>query len=167
MLIEVLKPESAIVFITGHIILNKVFRIFDDSGLKYWHYITLKHSGHTQIIHARNLVADTKPILCYVKGEKINEMVMSGGPIHDFIESSPPNKFLNPWTQSNVESEYLIKKFTTKNSVILNPMMGTGTNLVAASKLNHKNIIGIEINRLTFETAEANIKVAIGEVEEG
>ena len=34
----------------------------------------------------------TKPILCYVKGEKINEMVMSGSPIHDFIESSPPYK---------------------------------------------------------------------------
>lgn len=161
---RVLKPESAIVFITGHIILDKVIQIFDDSGLKFWHYITLKHNGHTQIIHARNLVADTKPILCYVKGEKINEMVMSGSPIHDFIESEPPPKHLHPWTQSNVESEYLIKKYTTENSVILDPLMGTGTNLVAAIKLNRKNIIGIDNDSSTFEKAKSNILHALNDL---
>lgn len=159
---RILKLGGVIVFLTGHIILDKVIVKFHNSGLKYWYPMVIKHGGHTQIIHARNMIADCKPILCYVKGEKINEMVMSGSPIHDFIQSSPPYKILHPWEQSSVEAEYLIKKFTTENSIILDPMMGTATNGVAALKLNRK-FIGIDIDKETFETAEANIKVAIGE----
>jgi hypothetical protein len=59
-----------------------------------------------------------------VKGSKPN---LVGDPIHDVLEPKPPEKSLNDWAQSTVESEYLISKLTVENQILFDPMMGTGT----------------------------------------
>ncbi len=156
--VRVLKPGGSLVFLVGHIILDEVFNIFNEFslrdnnlGLKYWWTLAVKHSGNHTKIYPRHVFAEWKPLLWYVKGERVNDLVVSNT-IGDYIESTPPLKIEHEWQQSTVEAEYIIKNLTLENQTILDPMMGSGTTGIAALKLNRK-FIGIEKNPETFEIA--------------
>jgi DNA modification methylase len=164
--VRVLNPGGSLVFIVGHIIMDKVIIIFDKysidkfenrkSGLKFWCPFYLKHSGNHTKIHARHIFAEGKPTLWYVKGDKVNELVISNT-MSDFIESNRPAKFLHEWEQSLTEAKYLINNLTLENhSIVLDPMMGTGTTGIAALKLNRK-FIGIEKDLHTFQMARIQV----------
>ncbi len=163
--VRVLKPGGSLVFLVGHIIMDKVINIFNefssvdytDTGLKFWWPIAVKHSGNHTKIHPRHVFAEWKPMLWYVKGEKgPNDMAVSNT-MSDFIESIPPTKILHEWEQSTVEAEYIIKNLTLENQIVLDPMMGTGTTGLATRNLRRK-FIGIEKNLETFEIASQRIK---------
>jgi DNA modification methylase len=98
----------------------------------------------------------TTLLLWYFKGSepKILES------IRDSVESKPPDKSLHPWTQSPVEAEYVISKFTVENDVVLDPTMGTGTTGIAALKLKRR-FDGIEKNADTLAIAKQNISQII------
>ena len=157
--VTVLKPGGSLVFYAGHIILNKILRIMDDSSsnLKYWWTLAVKHNGAKQRVHARSVFAEWKPLIWYTKGQKPTNILDT---MFDHIESSPPDKISYEWTQSQEEPEHIIRYLTVENQIGLDPMMGSGTTGIAALKLNRK-FIGIEINSERFETAEANIKKSI------
>jgi 16S rRNA G966 N2-methylase RsmD len=104
--------------------------------------------------NGRGIFIEYKPILWFVKGDKIkrNEYVS------DFIKSSIPtyNKILHPWEQSPVESEYYIKYLTNVGGVVMDCMMGTGTTGIA-SLTQGRNFIGIEQDKDTFNIARKRI----------
>ena len=85
--------------------------------------MAVKHSGHHTKIHPRHVFAEWKPLLWYVKGERVNDLVISNT-IGDYIESTSPSKLLHEWEQSTVEAEYIIKNLTLENQIVLDPMMG-------------------------------------------
>jgi ParB-like chromosome segregation protein Spo0J len=162
--IRMLKPGGSLVFYVGHIILNQVIGIFNNFSLtdnnssinlRYWWTLAVKHSGHHTKIHPRYVFAEWKPLLWYVKGERVNDLVISNT-IGDYIESAPPSKIEHEWQQSTVESEYIIKNLTLANQTVLDPMMGSGTTGLAALNLKRK-FIGIEQNQETFEIAKTRI----------
>ena len=165
--IRVLKSGGSLIFLLGHIIEDKVTIVFDkysidnpetnESCLKFWFPFYVKHNGNHTKIHARNVFAQGKPMLWYVKGKKPNELMMIAGPISDFIQSQDPDKTLHDWIQSQTEAEYCINHLTLKNHcTVLDPFMGTGTTGLAALNLGRK-FVGIEINPTTFEIARSNI----------
>lgn len=53
--------------------------------------------------------------------------------------------------------EYLIKKFTNCNDLVLDPFMGSGTTGIACKNLN-RDFIGIELDRKYFEIAKKRIE---------
>ncbi|HSF01163.1 MAG TPA: site-specific DNA-methyltransferase [Nitrososphaeraceae archaeon] len=160
---RVLQPGGSLVFLVGHIILDQVIGIFNDfsltnnnsTKLKYWWTLAVKHSGHHTKIYARNVFPEWKPLLWYIKGEKLNDLVVSNT-MGDYIESTPPSKIEHEWQQSTFEAEYIIKNLTIENQTVLDVIMGTGTTGIAALKLNRK-FIGIEKNLETFEIAKVRI----------
>ena len=123
--VRVLKPGGSLIFMLGHIIEDKVTSVFDKysidnpdtngRGLKFWCPFYVKHNGNHTKIHARNVFAQGKPMLWYVKGKKPNDLMMKAGPISDFIQSQDPDKTLHEWIQSQAEAEYCIKHLTLKN----------------------------------------------------
>jgi site-specific DNA-methyltransferase (adenine-specific) len=161
--LRVLKPGGSLVFYVGHIIIDQVVGIFNKfsstdnnfTNLKYWWILSVKHSGHHTKIHPRYVFAEWKPLLWYVKGDRINDLVISNT-IGDYIESVAPLKIEHEWQQSTTEADYIIKNLTIENQTVLDPMMGLGTTIVASNKLNRKSI-GIEINSETFEIAKVRI----------
>ena len=151
---RVLKPGGSIVIISGKLILNEVFRIFDEaSGLKYWWTLAVKHNGAKQRIHPRSVFGGWKPLIWYVKGEKPVNLLDT---IFDFIESRPPYKVEHQGEQSIVEAEHIIKYLTVENQIVLDPMIGLGTTGVAALNLN-RNFIGIETDQEHFTTGKNRI----------
>lgn len=155
---RVLKTGGSLVFITGHIILPEVFELFQTfrPDLKYWWTFAVKHSGHHTKIYPRRMFAEWKPMLWYVKGEKVNDLTVSNT-IGDYIESIPPSKIEHEWQQSIVEAEYVIKNLTIEKQTVLDPMLGTGTTGIAALTLGRK-FIGIEKNQNVFLTTQSSLK---------
>jgi DNA modification methylase len=129
--------------------------INNNLGLKYWWTLAVKHSGHHTKIHPRYVFAEWKPLLWYVKGDKINDLVISNT-IGDYIESMAPLKIEHEWQQSPIEAQYIIKNITIENQTVLDPMMGTGTTGLATLNLRRK-FIGIEKNPEIFEIAKVTI----------
>jgi len=163
---RVLKPGGSLVFYVGHIILDEVISIFkefssitsntnNNGGLKYFWILAVKHSGHHTKIHPRYVFAEWKPLLWYVKGERVNDLVISNT-IGDYIESTPSLKIEHKWQQSTTEAEYIIKNLTLANQTVLDPMMGSGTIGLATLNLKRK-FIGIEKNPEIFEIAKVRI----------
>lgn len=74
--VRVLRPGERIVTFVGHIIMDEVIKIFDkyslvnDTGLKYWWIFAVKHSGKHVKVYPRNVFAEWKPMLWYVKKKK-------------------------------------------------------------------------------------------------
>jgi ParB-like chromosome segregation protein Spo0J len=161
--IRVLKHGGSLVFYVGHIILDEVIGIFNNFSLtntnsinlKYWWILSVKHSGHHTKIHPRYVFAEWKPLIWYIKGDRINDLVISNT-IGDYIESTPPLKIEHEWQQSTTEAEYIIKNLTIENQTVLDPMMGSGTTGLAALNL-YRKFIGIEKNPETFEIAKVRI----------
>jgi DNA modification methylase len=105
-------------------------------------------------MHAYHIRVKSKPLLWFVKGADSPRSTTHY--IEDVISSKPPDKSLHPWAQSPVEAEYVIENVTVKNQIVLDPFMGSGTNGIAALKLNRK-FIGIDIDQDTFDIAKKNI----------
>jgi len=133
------------------------FSLTDNNStkLKYWWTLAVKHSGHHTKIHPRYIFAEWKPLLWYVKGERVNDLVISNT-IGDYIESVAPLKIEHEWQQSTVEAEYIIRNLTLENQTVLDPMMGTGTTGLATLNLGRK-FIGIEKNENTYNIAKERI----------
>lgn len=71
----------------------------------------------------------------------------------DTLTSEPPDKSQHPegWTQSVAEAEYYIEKFTEAGDTVLDPMVGTGTTMLAALGLG-RNAIGVDIDKELIDT---------------
>ena len=83
---------------------------------------------------------------------------------YDTFESEPPDKSQHPkeWTQSQAEAEHYIDLFTLPGDTVLDPMVGTGTTMLAALKLG-RNAIGVDIDKaLIDEVAEPRVRELYG-----
>jgi DNA modification methylase len=140
-----------------HYALPETFDYIKNSGLKYWWPIMVKHTGPSERMFSKNVIVTYKPLLWFTKGAKPKIL----GFVEDSVESKPPDKSLHPWTQSAVEAEYVISKFTAENDVVLDPTMGTGTTGIAALMLKRR-FVGIELNENTLAKARHNISQTLG-----
>jgi 16S rRNA G966 N2-methylase RsmD len=159
---RVLRDGGSLVTFSNY---NKVqsYNLIEKSGLNHVWDITVKLTGHTNLITVYGVQLDirVKPLLWFIKGDKTRL------PIHivDYIESKPVDKALHPWQQSTVEAEYVIKNVTVENQTVLDPMMGSGTNGVSALKLN-RQFIGIDIDPVAYRTAETRLSMLKLEVKQ-
>ena len=62
----------------------------------------------------RSVFAEWKPLIWYTKGEKPTNILDT---MFDHIESSPPDKSLHEWAQSQEEAEHIIRYLTVENQI--------------------------------------------------
>ena len=156
---RILKPGGSLVTYIGQHNLHEILKIFTSKNLKYWWQIAVKHTGATTAFHQRKVFVLWKPLLWFVKGDKLSEsypITALNDYLYDFVESKPPEKLLHPWEQSTVEAIHVMKKLTTENQIVLDPLMGTGTTGIAALNLKRR-FIGIEKDKEKFKIAEAKL----------
>ena len=85
--------------------------------------ITIIHTGKGEQIFGYWVIANTKPLLWSVKGDKIMNGIDS---MEDIIVSETPNKDYDSWQQSTKETEYCINRLRVgENQIIMDPMLGS------------------------------------------
>lgn len=155
---RVLKDGGSLVTYASNCWLLDIFHsMLQDTGIRYWWTFSVIHSGRHQLIYPRDIFAEWKPLLCFVKGEKIREGILMKN-MGDLIESQPPDKSLDEWTQSPIEAEFIIDNLTVENQLVLDPFMGVGTFGLAALKLK-RQIIGIELDPEIFGRAKTKLGI--------
>lgn len=157
---RILKPGGSLVTFIGTYELLTILDLVLKSGLTYWWIICLKHTGQHSQMFQKKVFPNWKPLLWFVKGEKISEGVES---MHDYIESEPPTKVLHEWEQSTVEAEHVIDRLTVENQIVFDPFMGSCTTGLATLNLKRK-FIGIEIDEEKFQIAYNRITSEIGSI---
>jgi DNA modification methylase len=74
----------------------------------------------------------------------------------DLINDKKSKKDCHDWQQSILSAERLIEMFTEPDDLIVEPLAGAGTTIIACKNLG-RNIIAAEINEETYNIAKANI----------
>jgi hypothetical protein len=80
----------------GHYALPQIFDYMENSGLRFWWVIMVKHTGSSARMFSKNVIVTYKPLLWFTKGDKPKTFEF----IKDSVESERPDKRLHPWTQS-------------------------------------------------------------------
>jgi 16S rRNA G966 N2-methylase RsmD len=155
----VLVPGGWIVMVLGYGMIPKIYGVFEASTLEFRNqgcYLMLGPKAG-QVEQYGSTGKDIwqqhhKPILCYRK---------PGTPFHkrragttDLIKAEPDmdqKTFRDQ--QSLVGFMELIRVYTNRGDVIMDPCAGWGTTLRAAVARQHRRVIGIERNRERFEYA--------------
>lgn len=151
---RILKAGGLYIAYAGKMFLPEVYAVLETSGLEYvWQGAVAHHGGHN-VTWPRRMISGYKPILIYRKpgGGKI-----SWPPFLDLCTEGKQEQGLHPWQQAQRESEYFLTKLFTPGSLIVDPMAGSGTVLVAAMACG-MNAIGIEIDPVTFEVAKQRVE---------
>jgi len=152
----VLEEGGGLVINAEYYTLPQIFDYMKNSGLKYWWEIVRKYNSPSAKILSKNVIANYKRLLWFVKGQKPK----ISGFINDSVESKEPDIPINRWTQSTVEAEHVISKLTVQNDVVLDCLMGIGTTAIAAIKLKRR-FIGIEKDADMLATARHRISTII------
>jgi len=135
---RVLVPSGFLITYSGHLYLPTVFQNLNTNLEHYW-TLALKLKSRN-LITVRNIYSLWKPLLIFYKPPlelPIEYFV-------DFIEGKGGEKDKHPWQQAESEIYPLIDYFSPQNGVVLDPMAGSGTTLVAAKK-RQRQYIGIEL----------------------
>ena len=149
-----LKPGGSIICFYGDRLRREFVKYLEyDAGLIENCSLHVKLQCPFSRDYEKGIVRKQKPMLWYYKGPKREE---TGELIEDLIESETADKELHEWKQSSIEAEKIISRLTIENQIVLDPMMGVGTNGIAALKLNRR-FKGIEINEETWQIAIGNI----------
>jgi DNA methylase len=151
-----LKPGGNLIFYYGKYHQDEVHHAFYKyrERLPYHWTLFVNHvRAHNPRMHSRGVWVEGKSMLWFVK---------AGAPyihaidVHDVIHSVKPDKSAHPWAQSSKEAEYLIGALTFKDSLVVDPFLGSGAFAVAAGKLG-RYFIGIEIDKEVFDRARSYI----------
>lgn len=131
---RILKPTGFCICYSGHFHLPEVYDRLREH-LTYWWECAAVHPASGQFVRPRNLNTYFKPILIFVKPPVVNIEPSTSDII---IRKTPKEKDLHEWQQPVSEAEEIIRRFTDKGDIILDPMAGSGTIPLAAKRTGRK-----------------------------
>lgn len=149
---HVLKEGGFLFTYAGQYHLQHTMEILSANLTYFWLCCQL-NTGAKSIVHSRNIMAGFKPILIYCKPP----LTKPYKAILDIVSGRQMKRY-HQWEQSINETLHLLSRVGRPGEVVLDPFMGSGTNILAA-KLLGLNWIGIDID-------PANCKIANGRLEQ-
>jgi len=134
-----LKQGGSLITYVGHYALPEVLTSMS-KHLRYWWIIALVHNHGARRLYGKFVFVHWKPIIWFVKGGRYNNEM-----VDDLIKGDKPAKEYHEWAQGLQEAYYYIKNLTEPGELVVDPFAGSGTTLIAASKLG-RQAIGFEID---------------------
>jgi ParB-like chromosome segregation protein Spo0J len=119
--------------------------------LKFWAALTVRHTGPSSRLNHYRIFVGAKLLLWFVKGGYEGEWVTN------MIDGQPGDKAAHEWAQGGSEAGYCIEKMCPPGGMVLDPMCGSGTTLIAARQLGRR-FLGVEIDRARAKVAAAGLR---------
>lgn len=126
-----LKPGGNCLVMVGQAHLGKAIDALS-SHLNYVWTLAVVTPGDSTQVFGRKVKSNWKPVIWLTNGKNEWEH------ISDLIISEKPEKEEHEWQQSISSFKAIVERFTAKNEVVLDPMCGSGTTLLAAKELGRK-----------------------------
>lgn len=114
-----LVPGGSLICYTGQSRLNRDIAIFDNY-LRYWWLLAMMHD-RSQRLPGKFVVAEFKPVLWYVKGNRRGRSLVTD------VLSSERDKSIHPWAQGTGGAGVLIEQLTEPGETVVDPFAGTAT----------------------------------------
>jgi len=120
--------------------------------LEYWWIFAILFGGKHAAIHPRAIQNKWRSILAFAKPP------VSPAPewLSDVLAGGGREKLHDDWEQNESEAEYLIRKLTQPNDLVVDPFCGTGTFCVAAKTVGRR-WFGTEIDRVKAKMARLRL----------
>jgi 16S rRNA G966 N2-methylase RsmD len=137
---RVLKPDGLLVSMSGQLHLPEVIARLSEHLLYRW--VTACFTpGAANVVHARNVASQWKPVLIYGS---------SARRLHDVARSDTADKAHHDWGQSESGMADLLRLVADPGQVICDPFLGGGTTAVVALAYGC-SFIGAEVGRESYE----------------
>jgi SAM-dependent methyltransferase len=147
---RVLVPGGSLVCYAGVHALPTLFPLMTPHLAFWWQFcVRLKAAFPRQ--HGWRVHVHYKPLLWFVKGKYRGEYIV------DVIESTWLEKNWHDWQQSEAEAAHCISKLTPSDGLVLDPMCGSGTTLLAARRLGRR-YLGVDLDRDQAKVATARLR---------
>lgn len=148
---RILKPGGILLSYSGAMYLPEIHQAMGKHLAYFWTF-AVKHTGGNTFVRQLNLQQTFKPVLGYFKPP----LNVSWDPFLDMV-SGGRSKDNHVWEQPVEESRYFIKNLCPKGGVVCDPMMGSGTVIIASISLG-MTAIGIDQDTTAFTTARERIR---------
>jgi len=136
---RVLMEGGSLVCYAAQHALPSIFQLTTPHVRYQWTF-AVRHSGGAKRMHGTKVRVAWKPLLWFVKGR------YTGNYLLDLLDSTPGDKSRHEWAQGCAEAAYLIEHLCPEGGLVLDPMCGSGTTLLAAHKLGRR-WLGVESDR--------------------
>ena len=151
-----LKPGGILLAYSGVLYLPQIHKMLGEH-LEYLWTAAIQHTGNIKLVRAVQIHQAWKPILIYNKPP----LQKYWNPFMDMV-SGGQEKEHHQYEQAVGEALHYIKVFCPKNGVLWDPMMGSGTTIIAGLEANlGLTCIGCEIDKAAYATAEKRVKQTI------
>lgn len=148
---RVLKPGGFVLAMSGKYYLNKIYRMFEDSGLCY--HWDIAHIGNKRMsyMYARKVESNAKSILVYCKGNALPRCAYLG----QFI-GAVGNKEYHHWGQDVESARYYVDCFSAPGDLVVDPFIGGGTTAVACELIGRR-CVSLDIDPAALLTTRARM----------
>jgi site-specific DNA-methyltransferase (adenine-specific) len=150
---RVLKPSGYLAIMYGQNHLDRFFKVFENSNdngngskLRYYWTIAIHMPDGQELFYAKNVVIRWKPIFIF---QKLPAVTLEHK-FEDYISRPKPNKDIHEWRQDLESAIHVISSFSNEGSIILDPMVGTGTT-IEASLILKRRCIAVEKDKELYE----------------
>ncbi|MHC4782897.1 MAG: ParB/RepB/Spo0J family partition protein [Planctomycetota bacterium] len=151
-----LKPGGILMAYSGVLYLPQVHQMLGEH-LTYLWTAAIYHSGRSKLVRAVQIHQAWKPVLVYYKPP----LRKYWHPFMDMV-SGGQEKEHHIYEQSVAEAVHYIKAICPVNGVLLDPMMGSGTTIVAGLHADlGLTCIGCEIDKAAYSDAEQRVKETV------
>ncbi len=154
-----LKPGGILMAYSGVLYLPQVHQMLGEH-LTYLWTAAIRHSGRSKLVRAVNIHQAWKPVLVYYKPP----LRKYWRPFYDMVTGGQEKEH-HHYEQSVSEAIHYIKAVCPAKGVLLDPMMGSATSIVAGLHADlGLTCIGCEVDKAAFATAEKRVKETVDQL---
>jgi site-specific DNA-methyltransferase (adenine-specific) len=113
--------------------------------------LTVRHAEQLSRLNGYRLIVRAKLLLWFVPG------AYDGDWLPNLIDGEPGDKDLHDDAQGTAEAAYVIERVCPPGGMVLDPLCGSGTTLVAARQLGRR-YLGAELDRDRARVATARLR---------
>ena len=148
---RILLPGGSLIAYAPNYALPEVLQLAKEH-LTYWWTLAILHTGSHALMQEYGVRVCYKPLIWFTKNGRFNKQQI----IEDVI-AGDMGKTEHEWQQGVLEAETMIKALTSPDDLVLDPMCGSGTTLLAARK-GGRRFLGIELKPETAALARERMR---------